>query len=89
MAGPAWRCLFGAVGVWLGYPLADPIIGLLITAAIFGIVMQSGKSIFFRMLDGAEPNVIDELRHAAEHVPQVRRSPRCARAGSGTACMPN
>ena len=46
---------FGAVGVWLGYPLADPIIGLLITAAIFGIVIQSGKSIFFRMLDGAEP----------------------------------
>jgi cation diffusion facilitator family transporter len=64
--------LFGAVGVWLGYPLADPIIGLLITAAIFGIVIQSGKSIFFRMLDGAEPNVIDELRHAAEHVLQVK-----------------
>ena len=64
--------LFGAVGVWLGYPLADPIIGLLITAAIFGIVIQSGKSIFFRMLDGAEPNVIDELRHAAQHVPQVK-----------------
>src|SRR5713226_830689 len=39
--------LFGAIGVWLGYPLADPIIGLLITAAIFGIVIQSGKSIFF------------------------------------------
>jgi cation diffusion facilitator family transporter len=64
--------LFGAVGVWLGYPLADPIIGLLITAAILGIVIQSGKSIFFRMLDGAEPNVIGELRHAAEHVPQVK-----------------
>jgi cation diffusion facilitator family transporter len=64
--------LFGATGVWLGYPLADPIIGLLITAAIFGIVIQSGKSIFFRMLDGAEPGVIDELRHTAEHVPQVR-----------------
>jgi cation diffusion facilitator family transporter len=64
--------LFGAVGVWLGYPLADPIIGLLITAAIFGIVIQSGKSIFFRMLDGADPQVIEELRHAAEHVPQVK-----------------
>src|SRR6476661_5473286 len=64
--------LFGAVVVWLGYPLADPIIGLLITAAILGIVIQSGKSIFFRMLDGAEPNVIDELRHAAQHVAQVK-----------------
>jgi cation diffusion facilitator family transporter len=64
--------LVGATGVWLGYPLADPIVGLLITAAIFGIVLQSGKSIFFRMLDGAESGVIDELRHAAEHVPQVK-----------------
>jgi cation diffusion facilitator family transporter len=64
--------LFGAVGVWLGYPLADPIIGLLITAAIFGIVIQSGKAIFFRMVDGADPKVIEELRHAAEHVPQVK-----------------
>jgi cation diffusion facilitator family transporter len=64
--------LFGAVGVWLGYPLADPIVGLLITAAIFAIVIQSGKSIFTRMLDGAEPGVIDEIRHVAGHVPQVK-----------------
>ena len=40
---------------WLGYPLADPVVGLLITATIFGIVVPSGKSIFTRMLDGAEP----------------------------------
>jgi cation diffusion facilitator family transporter len=64
--------LFGAIGVWLGYPLADPIVGLLITAAIFGIVLQSGKSIFIRMLDGADPQVIGEIRHTAEHVEQVR-----------------
>ena len=64
--------LFGAVGVWLGYPLADPIVGLIITAAIFGIVIQSGKSIFTRMLDGAEPQVIDEIRHVAAHVPEVK-----------------
>jgi cation diffusion facilitator family transporter len=64
--------LFGAVGVWLGYPLADPTVGLLITAAIFGIVLQSGKSIFIRMLDGAEPDIIDEIRHTALHVAQVK-----------------
>ncbi len=64
--------LFGALGVWLGYPLADPIIGLIITAAIFGIVIQSAKSIFMRMLDGAEPQVIEEIRHAAAQVPEVK-----------------
>ncbi len=64
--------LAGAVGVWLGFPLADPIVGLVITVAIFGIVVQSGKSIFTRMLDGTEPHVIDDIRHAAEHVPEVK-----------------
>ncbi|RVD62946.1 cation transporter [Mesorhizobium sp. M7A.F.Ca.ET.027.03.2.1] len=61
--------VIGALGVWLGFPLADPIIGLLITAAIFGIVWQSARSVLTRMLDGVEPGVMGEIRHAAEHVP--------------------
>jgi cation diffusion facilitator family transporter len=65
--------LFGAIGVWLGYPLADPIVGLLITLAIVQIVWQSIKAVFTRMLDGVEPNVIDELRHAVEHVEAVKK----------------
>ena len=61
----------GAIGVWLGFPLADPIIGLLITVAILGIVWQSAKSVLTRMLDGVDPAMVDEIRHAAEHVPGV------------------
>src|SRR5215207_9528580 len=63
--------LLGAVGMWLGYPLADPIVGLLITAAILGIVWRSGKAVFTRLLDGVEPGAIEEIRHAASHVPGV------------------
>ncbi|ESX47219.1 cation transporter [Mesorhizobium sp. LSHC426A00] len=59
----------GALGVWLGFPLADPIIGLLITVAILGIVWQSARSVLTRMLDGIEPSVIEEIHHAAAHVP--------------------
>lgn len=65
--------VLGAVGVWLGFPLADPIVGLLITIAIFGIVWQSAKAVFTRMLDGVEPGLIEDIRHAAEHVTAVRR----------------
>jgi cation diffusion facilitator family transporter len=65
--------VLGAVGVWLGYPKADPIVGLVITVAIFGIVWQSAKAVFTRLLDGVEPEVIRELRHAAEHVAGVRQ----------------
>ena len=61
----------GAVGVWLGYPLADPLVGLLITAAILWLVWQSGKMVLTRALEGVDPEVIHALRHAATHVPGV------------------
>lgn len=67
--------VIGAIGVWFGFPLADPIIGLVITIAIFGIVWQSARSVLTRMLDGVEPDVIDEIRHAAEHVTGIRSVP--------------
>jgi len=63
--------LAGAIGVWLGYPLADPIVGLLIAAAILVIVWQSGRAVFTRLLDGVDPTVIEEIRHASSHVPGV------------------
>jgi cation diffusion facilitator family transporter len=63
--------LVGATGVWLGYPLADPIVGLIIAAAILVIVWQSGKTVFTRLLDGVDPEVIEEIRHASQHVPGV------------------
>lgn len=64
--------LFGAAGVWLGFPLADPLIGLGITAAIFVIVWQSAKAVFVRALDGVEPEILDEISHAVSHVSGVR-----------------
>ena len=64
--------LVGAVGVWLGYPLADPLVGLGITLAILRIVWDSGRSVFTRALDGVEPEVIDEIRRATHHVPGIR-----------------
>ena len=62
----------GAIGVWLGFPLADPIVGVIITLMIFGIVWQSARAVFTRMLDGTEPEVVGEIRHAAEHVAGIR-----------------
>jgi len=61
----------GAVGVWLGYPLLDPMVGLLIAAAILVIVWQSGKLVFSRLLDGVDPDVIEEIRHTSSHVEGV------------------
>jgi len=63
--------LFGALGVWAGYPIADPIVGLLISAAIFVIVWQSARAVMVRMLDGVDPATLETIGHAARHVPRV------------------
>ncbi len=63
--------LIGATGVYFGFPLADPIIGLIITVMIFWIVWDSSKTIFTRLLDGVDPAVTDEIRHTASHVEGV------------------
>ncbi len=58
--------LAGAIGVLLGAPLADPIAGVAISVAIFRIVLESGKSVISRLLDGVEPEVIDEVRSVTD-----------------------
>ncbi len=63
--------LAGTLGVWLGYPLADPIVGFLITLAILRIVWDSAKTVFLRLLDGVDPEIIDEIHHSAGHTAGV------------------
>jgi cation diffusion facilitator family transporter len=57
--------------VWAGYPLADPIVGLVISAAILVLVWQSARVVIVRMLDGVDPEVTREIAHAAGHAPRV------------------
>ncbi|MEW6554418.1 MAG: cation diffusion facilitator family transporter [Actinomycetota bacterium] len=64
--------LAGAIGVWLGFRLADPIVGLIISAAILRIVWQSGRAVFIRLLDGVDPEVTGEIALTVSHVPGVR-----------------
>lgn len=64
--------LLGAGGVWLGYPLADPLVGMLITLVILGIVWQSARAVFIRMLDGVESQMLDAGERAARRVHGVR-----------------
>jgi cation diffusion facilitator family transporter len=61
----------GAIGVWLGFPVADPAVGLLISMTLFAIVWQSAKAVVGRMLDGNDPAIFDDVRHSAAHVPGI------------------
>lgn len=68
--------VLGALGVMLGFPLADPIVGLLISAAIIVLLWGTVRSIGRRLLDGIEPELVDRLEHALEETPGVTAVPR-------------
>lgn len=57
--------LFGAVGVLLGFPLADPIVGLLITVAILFVLRSAARDIWLRLMDAVDPAIADKLEAAA------------------------
>ena len=63
--------VLGALGVMLGFPLADPIVGLLISAAIIVLLWGTVRSIGRRLLDVIEPELVDQLEHALEETPGV------------------
>ncbi len=63
--------LIGVIGAWLGYPMIDPIVGLVITVMILFIVKNSAKEVFTRILDGIEPEIIDKIVQSAMDVDGV------------------
>lgn len=63
--------LVSALGAGLGFPIADPLVGLCITGVIIKIVIQSAQSVFTRLLDGADPELSHEIYHTVEPVDGV------------------
>ncbi|MDJ0354557.1 cation diffusion facilitator family transporter [Paenarthrobacter sp. PH39-S1] len=61
----------GVIGVWLGFPLADPIVGLLIAAAIIVLLWGTVRSIGRRLMDGIEPELLDRAESALTGTPGV------------------
>jgi cation diffusion facilitator family transporter len=67
--------VFGALGVMLGFPLADPIVGLLISATIIVLLWGTVKSIGRRLMDGIEPVLVDRAQSTLETTPGVLSVP--------------
>jgi cation diffusion facilitator family transporter len=64
--------LLSAIGVWLGYPLTDPIIGMLVTLLILRIVWESAKEVFTRLLDGVDPDLVDDIKREVKRTLGVK-----------------
>jgi cation diffusion facilitator family transporter len=67
--------VLGAVGVMIGWPFADPIIGLLISISILILLWGTVRSIGRRLMDGIEPDILERAEHALEHTPGVLSVP--------------
>ena len=63
--------LLGAAGVALGFPLADPIVGLIITVAILVVLRTAARDVFRRLMDGVDPSLVDAAEAALAAEPGV------------------
>ena len=64
--------LFSAGGVALGFPLADPIIGLVITVAILAVLRTAARDVFRRLMDGVDPEIVDTAELTLARRPGVK-----------------
>ncbi|MET4923786.1 cation diffusion facilitator family transporter [Streptomyces sp. PSRA5] len=64
--------LLGAGGAAIGWRLADPIVGLLITAAIVFVLRDAAREVFRRVMDAVDPALVDAAELALLEVPGVR-----------------
>ena len=63
----------GAIGWMLGFPLADPIVGALITLAILTVLRGAAVEVFRRLMDGVEPSLVGAAERVAMAAPGVGR----------------
>nr|WP_261956516.1 cation diffusion facilitator family transporter [Streptomyces nigrescens] len=64
--------LLGAGGAALGWRLADPLIGLLITAAILVVLRDAAREVYRRLMDSVDPELLDTAETALRTVAGVR-----------------
>jgi cation diffusion facilitator family transporter len=63
--------LAGAGGVALGFPLADPLVGLLITVTILAVLRTAVRDVYRRLMDAVDPGLVDRAETALLASPGV------------------
>jgi cation diffusion facilitator family transporter len=63
--------LFGAGGAALGRRWADPVVGLLITAAILIVLRDAAREVCRRLMDSVDPKLVDAAELALRDVDGV------------------
>jgi cation diffusion facilitator family transporter len=61
-----------ATGAWLGYPIVDAVIGLLIGVAILFITKDATITMWYRLMDAIEPEYMNDALQAVRTQPEVK-----------------
>ena len=60
-------------GAWLGYPIVDPLIGLVIGITIAVIGVDACKMIWYRLMDAVDPTIVTHVHTLVAAVAQVQQ----------------
>jgi cation diffusion facilitator family transporter len=63
--------LAGAGGVAAGFPLADPIVGLMITVAILAVLRTAVRDVYRRLMDAVDPALVEQAERSLCATPGV------------------
>jgi len=55
--------VIGAVAVLAGAPTADPIVGLVITAAVTVVLAGATRAVYRRLMDSVDPDLVDQVEN--------------------------
>lgn len=62
-----------ALGAWVGWGWADPVVGLAITVAITLVLRDAARQVYRRLMDAVDPALVDRAEATLAAVPGVRR----------------
>jgi len=64
--------VLGAIGVMAGFPIADPLVGLLITFAILFVLLDAARDVYRRLMDAVDPGLTASAEQTLRETAGVR-----------------
>ena len=65
--------LVAVAGSALGFPIVDPLVGLLIGIAIVFIARDAARRVWYRLMDAVDPAIVDRIEQYAGEIAGVER----------------
>lgn len=68
--------LIAVAGTWLGFPIVDPIIGLLIGIAIVFIAREATIAMWHRLMDAVDPELVHKVESVLDSHSEIKQVTR-------------